>query len=367
MFHSTAGGEVPPNPGRCTEGDAAASTDPREAAPPGLHSNDPRDLRQSRTKTSTRTLAASQLGWQMVGRRWMYRHANGAIGSGSPSTALNTVLARVTLPEVPTNPLTALLWCLFVERIAATRISLPLLAAMFRAPTVSFLPFDGSLALVGPVGARQRSLALVASSAWGLSSSDDIFPGVYAPLALYLAKDMVVVIDDDVCEGAPEEPDGGLLSGRLTHAETREWLNLPRPGLLVSVSNDLDLIASVNAGTFVLTVGPNDVDEAALTQIQNARSSLAAGMSAYIAWLSRRADALRHDLRQRHAAWLQYFLPRVPHLGIAFTAAHLMPGAELLGLFARDVGALDDRAQTEFVNRVRAALLDCIEHWQLPR
>lgn len=366
MFYSTAGGEVPPNPRRCTEGDAAASTDRRWAAPPGLHSNDPRDLRQSRSKTSTRTLVESHLGWRKVARRWMYRHANGAIGSSSPNGELGTLLARVTLPAVSTSPLMGLQWCLFVERMATTRISLPLLAAIFRAPTLSFLPFEGSLALVGPVGARQRSLALVASSPWGLSSSDDIFPRIYAPLALYQAKDMVVVIDDDVCDGVPEDPEGGLLSDSLAHAGAREWLNLPHRGLLLSVSSHIDLIESVNAGTLVLAVARNDVDETALTHIQNARGALAEAMSSYIAWLSRRADDLQRHLLQRYAAWLHYFEPLVP-TAMAATAADLMPGAELLGLFARDVGALDDRARAEFVDRVRVALLDCIEHWQLPR
>ncbi|GIW12569.1 MAG: hypothetical protein KatS3mg062_0008 [Tepidiforma sp.] len=302
-------------------------------------------------------------GWREVDGRMVYLHGGGAIGDGGhdPSVAvrLDSRLRAFVLPAPPDGEelQASVRAALGLLEAADRRVSLPLLAAVSRAP----LGAAGlSLFLAGRTGTRKTSLAAVVQAFFGADwaasglvsweTTDNALERLAA-----LARDAVLVVDDFV----PRDPWAAAALHRRADRVIRGAAN--RSGrqrmradgtlapeytpeaLIVGTGEDFPTGESLRARMLVLEVAEGTVDLGALSRLQqHAREgTLARAMAGYLRWLAPRIAGLRADLWKRTAALREEAAAAgFRHPRTAETVAGLMAGLEQLAAFAADCGAL---------------------------
>jgi 5S rRNA maturation endonuclease (ribonuclease M5) len=129
---------------------------------------------QSLSKTPASRTTFTHLGWRKIDGEWAYLHGGGTIGRNGVVVDVDVDIGdsrirHFALPEAP--PGTALAMAIQASldliKLAPTRISIPLLAAAFRAPLGEALPVDFAIHLAGPTGANKTSLACVIQAHYG--------------------------------------------------------------------------------------------------------------------------------------------------------------------------------------------------------
>ncbi len=148
----------------------------------------------------------AHLGWRKEGHRWIYLHAGGAVDSAGlvsgvhvrVPAALKAYQTQLSQDSAAiTQAVRASLRCLSV---APDRITLPLLAAVYRAP---FGRPDFSVFLTGKSGVFKTALAALCQQHFGRGMDAKCLPANFAstgnaslqPLA-FQAKDALLVVDD---------------------------------------------------------------------------------------------------------------------------------------------------------------------------
>jgi hypothetical protein len=146
----------------------------------------------------------THLGWRQECEQWLYLHRGGAIGSGAVRVVqvrLPAALQQYGLrqPENADALVGAVRASLRLLAVAPDRISLPLLATVYRAP---FGMADFSVFLAGQTGAFKSALAGLCQQHFGADMDGRHLPANFAAtenaletLAFY-AKDTLLVVDD---------------------------------------------------------------------------------------------------------------------------------------------------------------------------
>ena len=140
-------------------------------------------------------------GWRKINGAWIFLTASGAVGRDGYEVDLGTELSKYSLPRTPQNPREAMRASLRLLDIAPLTVTVPLWAAMFRAPLASACQVDSSLWTEGPTGSLKSTLAALFLSHFG-SFSETSLSGSWSSTAnqlehrAFVLKDVPFVIDD---------------------------------------------------------------------------------------------------------------------------------------------------------------------------
>ena len=148
----------------------------------------------------------THLGWRKHGGDWIYLQADGAIAA---KTVADVQVQRPASLQhfqtrIPADGQTvrkAVRSSLDFLSVAPNRISLPLLAAVYRAP---FGSVDFSLFLSGRSGVFKSTIAALCQQHFGAAMDPGHLPGNFASTAnaleelAFLAKDTLLVVDDEL-------------------------------------------------------------------------------------------------------------------------------------------------------------------------
>jgi hypothetical protein len=260
----------------------------------------------------TRTLY-THTGWRQHGGRWVFLHGGGALGAASVDAEgveveLGRDLGRYALPAEPENVREAMQGSLALLRVAPLRVTVPLWAAMYRAPLAAAVPTDQALWLEGVTGSLKSTLAALFLAHFGPFDRLTL-PANWSSTAngleraAFLAKDVPLVIDD-WAPGGLDARELELKAARLLRAQgnaagrgrlradlTERPSFYPR-GLLVATGEQHPVGASVLA-RLVLVECARDL--VALDRLSAAQA---------------RADRLPHAM----AGYLRWLAPTMPHL-----------------------------------------------------
>src|SRR5258708_759452 len=168
-------------------------------------------------------------GWKRIGeRRYVYLTANGALGRDDIEVELSAEpasgLGRYRLPCHPTDVVKAMRASLDLLRVAPLAVTVPLWAAMYRAPLVEALPVDHSLWIEGASGVLKSSLAAVFLSHFGAFDHTHL-PDSWNSTANALEqrasvlKDLPFVIDDYAPKHALDARELEAKASRLLRAQ----------------------------------------------------------------------------------------------------------------------------------------------------
>lgn len=320
-------------------------------------------------------------GWRVVGGRWLFLHAGGALGPEGPvpgvEVELPDELRLLNLPEPPRGEALAqaVRAVLHLLDLAPPRIMAPLVAAPFTAP---LLDCDFSLHLAGPTGVFKTELATLMQQFFGPGFDARHLPASWAATSnaledlAFRAKDVVLVVDDFAPTGPAwvvaqlhREADRLLRAAgnRLGRLRMRPDTTLrparPPRGLIISTGEDIPRGQSLRARLWVIEVSPGDVSAEALTRAQaGAAAGVFAGAeAAYIAWLAARLEDCRGEARTE-ALCLRDAARRAPHPRTPDIAGKLGAGLRMFLQFAAEVGALTTAEGDDVFRRVWGGLLE---------
>jgi hypothetical protein len=258
--------------------------------------------------------------------------------------------------------------------VAPDRISVPMLAAVYRAPLGET---DFSLFLTGRTGTFNTTLAALCQQHFGAGMDACRLPGHFACTAnaleelAFQAKDALLVIDDFAPTGGAGDAGLEALAERLFRAAGNgqgrsrmrgSQLRAGRPprALLLATGERVPGGHSIRARLLTVEVRAGDVDRAALSECQMAaqQGRLAAAMGAYLAWITRDYEN-RQSLRSRRWRELRGDAPvtaSVIHARLPGIVAELQSAWEIWLQFGLEVGAIHSAEQVELAERGRQAL-----------
>lgn len=318
-------------------------------------------------------------GWRQIDGEWMYLHAGGAISAAGPISTI----------EVDTHPKLAdfsqTANCSLVDAVrdslqmldvAPDRISVPIWAAVYRAPLG---PCDLSIHLAGRSGAGKSELAALAQQHYGAYFDRTHLPCSWSSTAnalesvSFTGKDMVLVVDDFA-------PTGGTHDIARTHREADRLFRAqgnhagrqrmssdsslrahryPR-GLILSTGEDVPRGESLRARLVVAEVSPGDMCWSMLTECQRhaADGVYALSMRCYIQWLAGRYAQIIKGLSASVADFRQLLQNEMHHKRTPTSVAQLAVGIHCFLRFAQESGAITQDERDELWNRCWNALLD---------
>jgi hypothetical protein len=323
----------------------------------------------------------THLGWRKQGGDWIYLQAGGAIAASGTvadlQVQLPTTLEHFQTP-VPADRVAAkkaVRSSLDFLSVAPHRVSLPLLAAVYRA---AFGAVDFSLFLAGRSGVFKTALAALCQQHFGAAMDASHLPGNFASTAnaleelAFLAKDTLLVVDDFVPTGGTGDGMLEALAERLFRAAGNRQgrgrmsgLRLrdchPPRGLLLATGEQVPRGHSLRARLLILELRSGEVDRAALTrcQVAGAEGQLAMAMGAYLAWIARDYESLQDRLRRRSRDLRGEIVETRAgsvHARVPGILAELHSGWEIWLEFARELGAVNSSEQAELERRSRQAL-----------
>ncbi len=318
-------------------------------------------------------------GWRQIEGEWVYLHAGGSIGATGP----------ISTTEVDTHPKLAdfsqTANCSLIEAVRASlqmlnvapdRVSVPLWAAVYRAPLG---PCDLSVHLSGRSGAGKSELAALTQQHYGAHFDRTHLPCSWSSTAnalesvSFTGKDMILVVDDFA-------PIGGTHDIARTHREADRLFRAqgnhagrqrmssdsslrahryPR-GLILSTGEDVPRGESLRARLVVLEVSPGDVCWTKLTECQRHASDgvYALSMRGYLQWLARRYAQIIKGLPASVADFRQLLQNEMHHKRTPTSVAQLAVGIHCFLRFAQESGAITPDERDEYWNRCWCALLD---------
>ncbi len=258
-------------------------------------------------------------GWREIEGVWYYLHAGGAIGTDGAVKSLNVSLPEklrlYKLPDPPANLREAIRSSLNITDVAPCRITVPLLAAVYRA---AMKESDFTLHLTGETGVRKTALAALGQQHYGADMDAQHLPGSWISTAnanealAFHAKDALFVIDDFVPLGSRNDRSRkNAEADRLVRAQgnsagrdrmrsdgTLASTKKPR-GLLLSTGEATPAGESLRGRMLVVDVENGDVDLQRLTVCQkNAQDGCyAESMAGFVQWLAKGYSTLQKNWR----------------------------------------------------------------------
>jgi len=316
------------------------------------------------SSSAKRTIVRTHSGWVKADGNWVFLHADGALGANGNADGIQVdlagALARVRLPLPPSGEASraAIGASLAIRHIGPLRVTLPLLAGVYRAVLGSV---DQGLHVHGPTNSFKTAIVVLAMQHFGRDWSSDSLVGwsstgnFLETLAFYF-KDVVLPVDDFVPSGtaydvARKHQDGERLfraagnrsgRGRLAADGSMRIVRAPR-ALILSTGEDLPRGQSLGTRIFAIEVEPGDVDPARLSHAQEGGRSgaYASAMAGFISWLAPQLD----EVRTRFVSEVAVLRSKVTGPGYARCAnnvAELMAAFELFLRFAIESSAIAD-------------------------
>ncbi len=262
-------------------------------------------------------------GWRKVGNSMLYLHGGGAIGAGGAVPQVDVRLSgalvhyALMLPRSRPDLIQSVRASLHIRRVAPADITLPLLAAAYRAV---LRPCDFSTWLAGPTGVFKSELAALAQQHYGAAMDARRLPGNFAStgnaleVLAFAVKDGLLVVDDFAPQGGIQDiaryhaaADRILRAagnsqgrGRLS-ADTRLREAKPPRGLILATGEDMPRGQSIRGRTLMIEVGPGDVRTDTLTQCQvsAANGAYATAMGGFVQWIAGQYDLIQTRIQAR--------------------------------------------------------------------
>jgi hypothetical protein len=314
-------------------------------------------------------------GWREIDGEWVYLSAGGPIGSFGSLTEIEVSLGEgrlgdYSLPEPPEGDelRRAIRTSLRFLELAPLRVTVPLLAAIFRAILGEMLSVDLSVFVAGPTGVLKTEVTAIAQAHYGPAFNGRNLPANWSSTEnalekqTFAAKDALLTVDDFAPAGTNYDvqrlhrtadrllrAQGNRAGrGRMRADTTLRAVYYPR-GLILASGEDVPRGQSLRSRIAVLELSPGDVDLAVLTELQQAAAEglMASTMSGYLAWLSPQVEDLKDRLPERHREL------RVEAAGLG-THARTPDMVASLGLamrgflkFAVETGAISDARAEE--------------------
>jgi hypothetical protein len=264
-------------------------------------------------------------GWRKIDNEWVYLHAAGAIGRDGRVIGVRTELSGVLAGRVLPDPQEAeqlqkaVRASLRVLGLAPRKISIPVLAATFRAPLGES---DFSEHISGPTGEGKSELAALCQQHFGAGldarhltsweSTENAIEG-----QAFHAKDQILILDDFAPTGTSNDVQRwhrkadrvlrakGNASGRQRmRPDATLKPDKPPRASIVSTGEDVPRGQSLRARIAVMELGPGQLDWQALTACQHDASEglYAAAMAGYVRWLAHRYEAVRSGINEERMA-----------------------------------------------------------------
>jgi hypothetical protein len=313
-------------------------------------------------------------GWRKIDGAWVFLTASGAVGSDGFEVDLGIEVSKYSLPRAPKNSCEAIQASLRLLDIAPLTVTVPLWAAMFRAPLASACPLDSSLWIEGLTGSLKSTLAALFLSHFG-SFSDTSLPGSWSSTAnqlerrAFILKDAPFVIDDY----APSAFDsreleakaarllrsqGNLSARSRLRADLTERPGFPPRGIIIGTGEQHPPGHSLLARTMLLELDRSTVDMAALSEAQRTSSVLPHAMAGFIEWLAPQMDALPGILRQAFEGARHRATTGGEHLRVPGILANLWLGVDCGLRYAEEIGAISGSDADGLRSRCWSALVE---------
>lgn len=327
-------------------------------------------------------------GWRNdLGGGWRFLTASGALGATGLDAGITVDLGtdRLNYYALP-DPSTAteeeiaeaVRASIDVLDVAPDRVTVPILAAAYRAPLP--IPPETSVFVAGPSGSLKTAVSALACQHFGPRLDPKGLPAEWKSTAnsieaiAYQLDGVLMVIDDyapqavedarKLAAGADRIFRGAAnASGRnrLRPDGTMRPVKHPRAQIL-STGEDVPPGESLRARLTITTVsrGVVDLPHISVAQRKAATGTYALAMAGYIQWLAARrnnepdlVDKLRAEAVERRAK----LTTGVGHARVPEAAAGLILGWHTFIEYARHVKAVTDRESAQLWKRVRAAIV----------
>jgi hypothetical protein len=314
-------------------------------------------------------------GWrQLPSGLWVYLTASGGVGDDSVEVKLDGGLERYALPSEPSHPREAFLASLDLLGIAPFEVTVPLWAAVYRAPLGQFLSTDFSLWSAGTTGSLKSTLAALFLSHFGNFDRLSL-PGSWTSTAnaleqcAFTLKDTLFVIDDYAPQAGQDARDLQEKAARLLRAQgnragrsrlrsdASERPQTPPRGLILSTGEHHPSGQSVLARTLILELDRAGVLMPGLTAAQGAAHRLPHAMAGYLGWLRPQVPTLADTLRRDFAETRARLSGTGPHLRVPEVVAHLWLGVEQAVAYGQAIGVLSPRRADALKGPMWEALL----------
>jgi hypothetical protein len=319
-------------------------------------------------------------GWVQSNGAWVFLYSGGALGSDGIQTDLSAdKLDRYDLSTTMPNVRECLLLSLRVLQLAPARIMYPLYASTFRGPLCDFLPCTTMPHLVGESGSLKSSVVAAMLGHYGrFAAKEDLparwaFTGTILEKTAFLAKDVVLVIDDlnpeAVRKGRDElESNFSRIIGavgdatgkrRATETLTTRQEFHPRGVILSTGEYTPNLPTSRQARLFIIPIQKGDVRLERLSEFQKHLAELPAAMAAFIDYIRNDIDCSRNKVRESfEKVRSDLAAMSATHQRLPENVAHLYVGLEQLMNFAQSIGALTEREVFHHLDVGLKALVD---------
>jgi len=290
----------------------------------------------------------AQTGWRTVDGEPVYLHAGGGIGAAGPvedvQVDLSGSLANYLLPSP--GGVDAVRASLRVLDCAPDRITIPLLAAVYRAPLGGA---DSALSLFGSTGLGKSELAALAQQHYGAGLDARNLPASWSGTAnaleetAFRAADALLVVDDFCPTGSQNDINrlhmtadrlirnaaNGAGRARMSKEGGLRATRPPR-ALILSTGESQVRGESLRARTLPLGLEADQVDWTALGGAQrDAAAGLFAGaLAGYLSWLAGRLDEVR-AARVTRVGELRSLCAQGPHKRTPAAVASFLWGWEM--------------------------------------
>jgi hypothetical protein len=322
-------------------------------------------------------------GWVRLETGWAFLHADGAIGGEAQVDLSAPSLQRYRLPNCTdgkTNAASAMRISLALLDVAPDSITVPLWAAMFRAPLASHLPLNFTIWLDAPTGNVKTSLATLFLSHFGEFDVNHS-PANWSSTAnalehqAFLLQDLPLLIDEYVPTSARDVRELEAKASRLIRSQgnltgrgrmdqnLKQRQSFPPRGLIVSTGEGRPPGESLAARCIVLEPRRNTVKLEKLTEAQRLAEHLPCAMTNYLSWLAPQLDNLGPELLKMQRDGRVTMARDAAHLRVPETVGSVGIGAELALRYAVGCKAIDEKKAAELRERIDAALTNTvIEH-----
>ncbi|MBI3458453.1 MAG: DUF3854 domain-containing protein [Candidatus Rokubacteria bacterium] len=312
-------------------------------------------------------------GWREIAGGWGYLTGGGAVGHDGIEVNLGPELTRYRLPQCAQDPLGAMRQSVGLLRVAPLRVTVPLWAAVYRAPLASAYPVDASLWLEAETGALKSTLAALMLAHYGDFDRTHL-PGTWSSTAnqlerrAFVLKDALFVIDDYAPTGMDARElelkatrllraQGNLAGRGRLRSDLSDRPAFPPRGLILSTGEQHPPGQSVVARMLLVETRRGEVNLAALTAAQQQHDRLAHAMAGYLAWLAPEMATLPgrlarafEDTRAKATA--------DGHLRVPEALAHFWIGLDCALGYAEEIRACSASEAEDLRDEGWAALLD---------
>lgn len=353
---------------------------------------EPGTATKDRLRHATQSLAQNvkvehiytHLGWREINGKWVYLHANGAIGAeGLRIDVEREGLQRYGLPESTKDLKESILKSFQLTRVASKKVTYPLLAMVGLAPLCEAFRQAGEepsfvLWILGGSGQRKSTLAAAFLSHFGNFPNGKTLPASFKDTAnaiekkSFVAKDTILLVDDyhpsaTIQEGKRmEQIAQQLLRGygdhvgrtRMRPDGTIRAAYIPRGLCLVTGEDTPGAGTSTTARFFTVEIEKGSVDLQKLSESQQHLESYAEAMRGYIEWLAPKINELKGTLRDAFKTIRDQAARSDQHGRIAEEVAWLYVGLNSYTSYAVEYGVLNENQQEKIMNEAYEILLE---------